>query len=342
MLLPLSYARAIHGAGGMVAMLPPDRRATEDPDELLDISTRWSWEAAPTSTRRATARKPTRRPSGPIPIGTASRSRWPGGGLSAGMPLLSICRGMQILNVACGGTLDQHLPGRLGHERHRPLPGSWAEHEVRIEPGSLAATAAGTEHLTVKSHRHQGVETRSPDNFSRESLGDRRRQRRGDRIKAMASSCSGSSGIRRRTRRTWSFAVWSHKQGPWAIDHRARPELHEGPIMRNPAPALGSAWTRRPLAGFSARAAGSRISPEACSRSQATSSALKPSPFVVPAATIRSNLSWLHQQAQRVTPRYARARSENKPALPEWSTRCSIASRRGSAASACFLSGVSS
>jgi putative glutamine amidotransferase len=65
---------------------------------------------------------------------------------------------MQVLNVACGGTLEQHLPDRLGHERHRPVPGSWAEHDVRIEPGSLAARAAGTEQLTVKSHHHQGVD----------------------------------------------------------------------------------------------------------------------------------------------------------------------------------------
>jgi putative glutamine amidotransferase len=73
------------------------------------------------------------------------------------MPLLGICRGMQILNVACGGTLDQHLPERLGHERHRPVPGRWAEHEVRLEPGSLAARSAGSERLVIKSHHHQGV-----------------------------------------------------------------------------------------------------------------------------------------------------------------------------------------
>ena len=74
------------------------------------------------------------------------------------MPLLGVCRGMQVLNVACGGTLDQHIPDRLGHEIHRPVPGAWAEHEVRIEPGSLAAEAAGTERLTVKSHHHQGID----------------------------------------------------------------------------------------------------------------------------------------------------------------------------------------
>ena len=72
---------------------------------------------------------------------------------------------MQILNVACGGTLDQHIPDRLGHDRHRPVPGSWAEHDVRVEPGTLAARATGAELLTVKSHHHQGVD-RIPDSLT--------------------------------------------------------------------------------------------------------------------------------------------------------------------------------
>ena len=80
------------------------------------------------------------------------------GALERGIPLLGVCRGMQVLNVACGGTLDQHIPDRLGHDNHRPLPGSWAEHDVRLEPGSLAARAAGAERLTVKSHHHQGMD----------------------------------------------------------------------------------------------------------------------------------------------------------------------------------------
>jgi putative glutamine amidotransferase len=64
---------------------------------------------------------------------------------------------MQVLNVATGGTLEQHLPDRLGHDSHRPEPGSWAEHEITLQPGSLASRAAGTDHMTVKSHHHQGV-----------------------------------------------------------------------------------------------------------------------------------------------------------------------------------------
>jgi putative glutamine amidotransferase len=156
--LPLSYSRAIHGAGGMMAMLPPDRRASEDPSELLDrIDALVLGGGADIDPESQGVE------AHPETVGTnPDRDRFEIalalGALDRGMPLLGVCRGMQVLNVACGGTLDQHIPDRLGHEIHRPVPGAWAEHEVRIEPGSLAAEAAGTERLTVKSHHHQGVD----------------------------------------------------------------------------------------------------------------------------------------------------------------------------------------
>jgi putative glutamine amidotransferase len=78
--------------------------------------------------------------------------------LELGMPVLGICRGMQLLNVARGGTLVQHLPDEVGHRRHQPTPGAFSEHDVRLEPGSLAARVAGAERVTVKSHHHQGVD----------------------------------------------------------------------------------------------------------------------------------------------------------------------------------------
>ena len=161
-LLPLSYARAIHGAGGMMAMLPPDRRATENPEELLDrldaLVLGGGADIDP-ETQGVEAHPET---VGSSPDRDNFEIALARGALESGTPLLGVCRGMQILNVACGGTLDQHIPERLGHDIHRPVPGSWAEHDVRIEPGSLAAQAAGTERLTVKSHHHQGVD-RIPD-----------------------------------------------------------------------------------------------------------------------------------------------------------------------------------
>lgn len=72
-------------------------------------------------------------------------------------PTLGICRGMQILNVAYGGSVEQHLPDVVGHEAHRPTPGTFANHEVRLVPGSLAARTAGSELAAVKSHHHQGI-----------------------------------------------------------------------------------------------------------------------------------------------------------------------------------------
>ena len=80
--------------------------------------------------------------------------------LERDLPLLGICRGMQILNVACGGTLHQDLPELLGHEGHRRVPGSFdgADHDVRLLAGSLAARAAGEERHATKSHHHQGVD----------------------------------------------------------------------------------------------------------------------------------------------------------------------------------------
>jgi putative glutamine amidotransferase len=64
---------------------------------------------------------------------------------------------MQVLNVALGGTLDQHLPDSLGRDSHRVVPGEFGEHEVRVEPGSLAARVCGGERFGVLSHHHQGL-----------------------------------------------------------------------------------------------------------------------------------------------------------------------------------------
>jgi putative glutamine amidotransferase len=70
------------------------------------------------------------------------------------LPLLAICRGMQLLNVARGGTLIQDLP-----QYHRPNPGSLggSEHDVRLADGSLAAAVTGELVHSAMQHHHQGV-----------------------------------------------------------------------------------------------------------------------------------------------------------------------------------------
>lgn len=75
------------------------------------------------------------------------------------LPVLGICRGMQILNVALGGTLEQNLIGKDGSNPHRKVIGSFegTEHTITLEPGSLAARAAGEEIHTARCHHHQAV-----------------------------------------------------------------------------------------------------------------------------------------------------------------------------------------
>jgi gamma-glutamyl-gamma-aminobutyrate hydrolase PuuD len=72
------------------------------------------------------------------------------------MPLLAICRGAQVLNVALGGTLDQHLPALVGHDGHLPEPGEPGTVRVRLAPGTAVAAILGAE-LDVPCYHHQAI-----------------------------------------------------------------------------------------------------------------------------------------------------------------------------------------
>ena len=75
------------------------------------------------------------------------------------LPTLAICRGMQVLNVALGGTLHQHLPDRQGLDLHgHPTRQSSVLHDVKVAAGTRLATACGQEVLRCTSHHHQGVD----------------------------------------------------------------------------------------------------------------------------------------------------------------------------------------
>jgi gamma-glutamyl-gamma-aminobutyrate hydrolase PuuD len=75
--------------------------------------------------------------------------------LARDMPVLAICRGSQILNVALGGDLVQHLPDVVGDEKHKHTPGEYADHEVDVHPETRLGALLG-ERAPVKSHHHQG------------------------------------------------------------------------------------------------------------------------------------------------------------------------------------------
>jgi len=75
--------------------------------------------------------------------------------LARDLPVLAVCRGSQVLNVARGGNLVQHLPETLGNEAHRETPGVFSEHGVEVEPDSRLGGIVGAS-VDVKSHHHQG------------------------------------------------------------------------------------------------------------------------------------------------------------------------------------------
>ena len=157
-LVPLAYVDAVQLAGGLALIIPPDDEAAEKPDELLDkldgLILIGGADVDP-ATYGATP--------GPHTGATRpERDRFElalaYGAMERGLPLLGICRGGQMVNVACGGTLHQHLPDVVGDDHHLETPGTFSEHEVELDAGSLAARAAGAERIVVKSHHHQAVD----------------------------------------------------------------------------------------------------------------------------------------------------------------------------------------
>jgi putative glutamine amidotransferase len=157
-LAPRSYATAVQRAGGTAVLLPPDAAAEAEPDRMLDPLDALILAGGADVDAATYGAEPHTETKGTWPDRDSFEVALARGALERDLPLLGICRGMQVLNVARGGTLCQHIPEILGHERHREVPGTFGDHDVRLEPGSLAAEAAGAERIGVKSHHHQGVE----------------------------------------------------------------------------------------------------------------------------------------------------------------------------------------
>ena len=78
--------------------------------------------------------------------------------LAKGLPVLAICRGIQMLNVWRGGTLHQHLPDVVADDEHMAIPGTFGRHPVRIDPASRVATIIGRTEVSVPTHHHQAVD----------------------------------------------------------------------------------------------------------------------------------------------------------------------------------------
>jgi putative glutamine amidotransferase len=159
-LLPRSYVDSVQRAGGLAVMLPSDEHAIDDPDSILDLIDGLILAGGADIDPGAYGSERHAETLGTVPERDTFEIALTRRAFERDLPLLGICRGMQLMNVARGGTLLQHLPESHGHSDHRRNPGSFdgADHDVRLRDGSLAARAAGETTHGTKSHHHQAVD----------------------------------------------------------------------------------------------------------------------------------------------------------------------------------------
>jgi putative glutamine amidotransferase len=151
-LIPLTYVRAVEAAGGRALIVPPSEEAIEETLDVLDGlifsgGSDLDPELYGQDAHPETIGVREERDRGELALLVAALER--------DLPVLAVCRGSQVLNVARGGDLVQHLPEIVGHEQHKHTPGVFGDHEVDVRPGSKVGELLG-ERAPVKSHHHQG------------------------------------------------------------------------------------------------------------------------------------------------------------------------------------------
>ena len=157
-LLPYVYVDAVRRCGGRPVLLPPggdEDEASATVAGLDGLIVTGGPDIDPV--RYGNARHPRTQPPAPV------RDTWDlavtSAALAQGVPLLAICRGMQVLNVCRGGTLHQHVPDVVGHERHEGGPSRFGRHKVRVGPDSmLAGILPEPGYFSVPTHHHQAVD----------------------------------------------------------------------------------------------------------------------------------------------------------------------------------------
>ena len=156
-LLPYNYVAKVERAGGIAVLIPPRADADEEMaravvsrlDGLMlaggvDIEPQ-RYDAEPHPSVQAARRD---RDAFELALAAVTR-QWD-------IPVLGICRGMQVMAVAAGGTLEQHLPDRVGHDDHAPVPGVYGSHPVRTVEGTMVSGLLGDQ-VAVPSSHHQSV-----------------------------------------------------------------------------------------------------------------------------------------------------------------------------------------
>ena len=151
-ILPYTYVRSVSRAGGCAVLLPPapggpgDRRSTAGRAEaVLAALDGLVVTGGPDVDPRLYGALPHSETDAP----RVERDAWEialcRGALERELPLLAICRGLQVLNVSLDGTLHQHLPDVLGSDAHRATPGQMTANRVTLTAGSAVASILGAE-----------------------------------------------------------------------------------------------------------------------------------------------------------------------------------------------------
>jgi putative glutamine amidotransferase len=156
-LLPRRYPDRVAQAGAIPVLLPPVPGVEEALERLdgLVLSGGGDIDPARYGAQRAPQTATIRGERDAAELALLAKA------LSLGLPVLGICRGMQLINVARGGSLHQHLPDIVGHDEHQPAPGTFGTHDVTVTAGTRLAGivgGAGQLRVAVPTHHHQGID----------------------------------------------------------------------------------------------------------------------------------------------------------------------------------------
>jgi len=152
-LIPADYVYAVERAGGRALLVPPSEDGVEETLQALDgLLFSGGSDLDPGLYHQ----EPHEETFGIHEARDRAELALLEAALERDMPVLAICRGSQVLNVARGGDLVQHLPEVVGDEKHKHTPGTFADHDVTLGEGTRLGSLLG-DHAPVKSHHHQGI-----------------------------------------------------------------------------------------------------------------------------------------------------------------------------------------
>jgi gamma-glutamyl-gamma-aminobutyrate hydrolase PuuD len=151
-LVPADYVHAVERAGGRALLVPPSDDGVE---ETLDAVDGLIFSGGSDLDPEFYGQEAHAETVGVVRDRDTAELALLEGALERDLPVLAICRGSQVLNVARGGDLVQHLPEVTGDEQHKHTPGTFADHDVSLDAGTRLGTLLG-ERAAVKSHHHQG------------------------------------------------------------------------------------------------------------------------------------------------------------------------------------------